>query len=237
MHRRIESPRPLFEAEPRQHLLEEVLLRRDRIVAVEEGVVCGLAGLAHDRRQLRAEHVEDRAYLRRLHPRLVLVEEGVVGRVARLLALGPAQRDAVHPPERREEDRKIGGRPRLQPRRLRLRALAQPGGGELGRDAPRLVPVTTHDSQQARVVGVVLEPIRQRLRALEQPSELVVDEALVDDSAQRRERLRARRSAERRHRRPLIPVEHAQRLLEIVDLGQALLQLGESLVHRPSTYR
>ena len=68
---------PFEEAEVAQDPVEELLLRRDREVALEEGVVRGLTRFAHDRRQLRTEHVEDRLHLGGLHPGLVLVEEDV----------------------------------------------------------------------------------------------------------------------------------------------------------------
>ena len=232
MHRRIEPPGALLEAEPRQHLLEELLLGRDRVVAVQERVVGGLAGVAHDRRQLRTEHVEDGSNLGRRHPRLVLVEEGVVGRVARLLALGPAERDLVDAPNAGRKTAKSEAARASSQAACAFELSREPGRRELGRHAPRLVPVAPHDPEQARVVRVVVELRRQWLGALEQPPDLVGDEALVDDPAERRERLRAGGRALRRHRRPLIPAQHAERPLEIVDLREAQLQLGEGVVHR-----
>ena len=71
------------------------------------------------------EHVEDRSHLGRLHPRLVLVEQRVVGRVTRLEVLGPAERDvrarAEAPGGRRRSRSPRAPRPRrLVPSRPRV---------------------------------------------------------------------------------------------------------------------
>ena len=47
MHGRVEAVRALREAEVAQDAVEELLLRCDREVALEEGVVSGLTRLAH----------------------------------------------------------------------------------------------------------------------------------------------------------------------------------------------
>ena len=70
-----------------------------------------------------------------------------------------------------------------------------------------------------------------RLRAIEQPPDLVVDEALVVDPPERREGLGTAAGAARRHHRPLVPAEHAQYALEVLDLGEALPELRERPVH------
>ena len=233
----IEPVRAVLEAEVAEDPGEELLLGLDREVALEERVVRRLARLAHDRGQLRPEHVEDRLHLGRRHPGLVLVEEGVVGRVARLHVLGPAERDVVHALQRRQEDREVVRLARLEPGDVRLAALARPGGRELGGHAPRLLPVAPRDADQARVVGVVAELLLERRHLVEQAPDLVRDEALVHEPGERRRGLRPGGSALRRHHRPLVPAEHAERPLEIVDLGQPLLQVRESGAHRPGTYR
>jgi hypothetical protein len=132
----------------------------------------------------------------------------------------------VNAPERRQEDPVVRRRARLEPRRLRLGALAQPGGRELRRDAPRLLPVAPGDADQAGVVGVVRERFLEWRQPFQQPSRLVVDEALVHDPAERGERLRACRRSTGRHHRALVPAQHAERSLQVVDLGETLPQLG-----------
>ena len=236
VHGRVEPVRAVCEAEVAQHAVEELLLRRDREVAFEEGVVGGLAGLAHDRGQLRAEHVEDRLHLGRRHPRLVLVEEGVVGRVALLHVLGPAERDVVDALERGPEDGEVVRLARLEPGDVRLAALARPVGGELGRDAARLLPVAAGDADQARVVGVVVELVLERRELVEQAADLVGDEPLVRDPGERGGHLRAGGGALRRHHRPLVPAGDRGGLLEVVDLGQPLLQIRQRGAHRDATY-
>ena len=157
MHGRVEPVGAVREAEVAQHAGQKLLLGRDREVAFEERVVGGLARLAHDRGQLRAEDVEDGLHLGCRHPGLVLVEERVVGRVALLHVLGPAERDVVDALERGPEDGEVVRLARLEPRDVRLAALARPGGRELGRDAACLLPVAAGDADQARVVRVVVE--------------------------------------------------------------------------------
>jgi hypothetical protein len=71
---------------------------------------------------------------------------------------------------------------------------------------------------------------------VEQPSDLVRDEVLVDDAGERCRGLRAGGGALGRHHRPLIPAQHAERALEVVDLRQALLQIRKCLVHQQQTY-
>ena len=215
-----------------QDAVEELLLRRDREVALEEGVVRGLARLAHDRRQLRTEHVEDRLHLGRLHPGLVLVEEDVVRRVARLHVLRPAQRDVVDALERRPEDGEVVRLARLEPGDVRLAGLARPVGFELGRNPARLLPVAAGDADQARVVGVVVALRLERRELVEQAADLVGGEPLVRDARERRGHLRAPGGALRRHHRPLVPAGDRCRLLKVVDLGQQLLQVGQRPGHR-----
>ena len=216
----------------RRTAFEELLLRRDRVVALEEGVVRGLAGVAHDRRQLRAEHVEDRLHLGRLHPRLVLVEEGVVGRVSRLHVLGPAERDVVDALERGLEDGEVVRLPRLQPGRVRVAALARPLRGQLGRNAARLLPVAAGDADQAGVVGVVVELGLERRELVEQPADLGRREPLVRDPREGGGHLGAGGGALRRHHRPPVPAGDRSTLLEVVDLCEPLLQVGECVGHR-----
>ena len=236
VHGRIEPERAFLEAEVVQHAVEELLLRRDRKVAFEEGVVRGLARLAHDRGQLRSQHVEDRLHLGRRHPGLVLVEEGVVGRVALFHALRPAECDVVDALKRGPEDREVVRLARLEPRDVRLAALPCPVGGELGRNAARLLPVAAGDADQARVVGVVVELVLERRELVEQPSDLVGREPLVRDPGERRSHLRACGRALRRHHRPLVPAGDRGGLLEVVDLRQPLLQIRQRRAHRDATY-
>ena len=236
MHGRVEPVGAVREAEVAHDPGQELLLRRDREVAFEERVVGGLARVAHDRGQLRAEHVEDGLDLGRRHPRLVLVEEGVVGRVALLHVLGPATRDVVDALQRGPEDGEVVRLARLEPGDVCLAALACPVGCELGRDAACLLPVAAGDADEARVVGVVVELRFVRRELVEQASDLVGDEALVRDPGERGGDLRAGSGALRRHHRTLVPTGDRGGLLEVVDLGQPLLQIRQRGAHRDATY-
>jgi hypothetical protein len=103
-------------------------------------------------------------------------------------------------------------------------------------NAARLLPVAAGDADQARVVGVAAELLLERRHLVQQPTDLVRDEALVDEAGERRRGLRAGGRPLRRHHRPLVPPEHPERALEIVDLGQTLLQIRKRSVHREQTY-
>ena len=106
---------------------------------------------------------------------------------------------------------------------------------QLGRHPARLLPVAARDADEAAVVGVVRERLDERLGRVEQPADLVVDEPLVRDAAERRELVGARVRAARRHRHALVPAEHAGRAPQVGDLGQPCAQLVERRRSRCST--
>ena len=85
-------------------------------------------------------------------------------------------------------------RPGVHPFRADLRHLA----AQLRRDQPRLLPVAPRDRDQAGVVGVRLEALLEA-HLLQQLTDLVADEELVLEPADRRERLRAQLAAVARH--------------------------------------
>jgi hypothetical protein len=236
MHRRIEPVGALLEAEVAQDRAEELLLGGEREVAVEKGVVCGLACLADDLDQLGPEDVEDGLHLGGRHSRLVLVQERVVRGVARLHQLRPAERDVVHALQGGQEDGEVVGLAGLEPRAVRLSGLTRPGGRKLGGHAACLLPVAPRDADEAGVIGVVVELGLERRELVEQAPDLVGDEALVCEARERRAGLGPCGRALRGHHRPLVPAEHAERAFEVVDLGEVLLQLCECRVHRGQTY-
>ncbi len=108
---------------------------------------------------------------------------------------------------------------------------------QLGRNAALLLPVAPCDADQAGVVGVVLERLFDGAQALEQSADLVVDELLVYDAADRREGFRTSGMAAGRHRHLLIPREHEERAGEVGDLGEALPERTKVGVHRGGLYR
>ena len=63
---------------------------------------------------------------------------------------------------------------------------------QLGGHPACLLPVAPRDADQARVVGVVRQRLLERREAVEQAPDLGIREALVDDAAERRERIGAR---------------------------------------------
>ena len=91
------------------------------------------------------------AHLLGRHPRLVLVEQRVVGvrEVLEALVVGgeaPRQLDVVL--ELRAQQREVGELARLAPRRLAERGGARQLGAKFGRDAARLLPVAGDDPDQ-----------------------------------------------------------------------------------------
>ena len=198
MHRRVEAVRALLEAEAAEHLGEQLLLRRDREVAVEERVVGRLA-----RVRARSRSAPAAARRTRPRPRAVFIpgsyssRNGVVRRVAGLHVLAPTGARASC--TRRKAGRKTVEVVRLaglEPGDVRLRGLACPSSGELGGDAAVLLPVAARDADQARVVGVVVELRPRAARARRAARRCRRDVALV-----RRAR-RASRRPQRGRERP-----------------------------------
>ena len=68
---------------------------------------------------------------------------------------------------------------------------------------------------------------------LEEYADLVGGKPLVGDPSDGGELLGAGRRAGPRHHRLLVPAEHARRPSQVDDLGEALLEFLEPLLHRP----
>ncbi len=228
---RVETPGAAFEAERRHHALGKAPLRiRVELALQEARVDRGRAGdeVAERRRQHR-EHLR---HLTGGHLRLVVVEQGRV-RVAvrRLEALGVAAAKLDVLAQVGQKAGEIRARAGVDPGMVP--ACARPGHllAQRGRDPPRLLPVAARDADEAGVVGVVLERFLQRREAVEQAADLVVREALVCQARQRRELVRPRLGAERRHRHALVPAEHPRRAPQVGDLGEPLLQVAQRRIH------
>jgi hypothetical protein len=136
-----------------------------------------------------------------------------------------------------EEEREVVVLARLGPDIVRLGSRAGHLGGELGRNAAQLVVVAAGGADQRRVVGVVVELLLVLGEILEQHADVVGDELLVRDLVERRQLLPADRAAAGRHHHGLVPEEHLQGPAQVVDLGQAGLQLVKTLFHRLSSAR
>src|SRR5581483_876148 len=237
MHGLIEAPGTLLQGEPLDHLARELLLRVERKVAMQAGIVHVHPALG-DRGDERADAVaqvpEHRRHLRRGHPGLEVVEQGVelVDEAFEALeAIG------VSPPELhvvlqvRQEGREVLIRTGLGPCVLGGRR----GAGELGpqvrRHPARLLPAPARDAHQARVDGAVVEALGLAPRCLDQAPQLVGDELLVTDPRQRRHLVGAGLGPGRGHLRPLVPAHESSGSTEIVDLGQPLAKVLEAGCH------
>ena len=172
MHGVVHPPSRLVEAHPPDHLRDELPLALDRKPPVDHGLVdaVGVVGERRDHRhQLRLELGEQPRDLGALHPRLVVVEQHVVGALEALEAVHVTAGQLEVPLEVRDERREVRVRARLDPR-----LLAERGGpchlrGKLGRHADGLLATPLRDRDQARVVGIGVGPVELAARRVEQP--------------------------------------------------------------------
>ena len=175
---------------------------------------------------------EDLSHLDRLHPRLEVVEQSVVGLVdleaGRVLA---AKLDIAL--EVGTEELEVVRPPRLDPDREGLRRRPGLRLAELDRDVDLLLAVAARNPDQAGLVGVVVEALLVGPELFEQLAELLRDDLLVDDLRDGRELARPDRRALRGHHRLLVPARERAELGEIPQLGQPVAQLlVPRLAHR-----
>ena len=236
MHGGVEPPLRRVEAETPNHLELERLLPFEREADTAHGPLPVGAGGRHKRHLLLLETVEHRAYLRRLHSRLEVVQEDVVRLVVVVEALDVAAPELEVLPQRRQELREIRLLARLHPHGHRERGRTRHLGTQVGRNTTRLLPVAADDTDQAGLVRVVLQRLLEWRELLEESADLVGGERLVRDPPDRGQLLGADGAAARRHLHLLIPAEQRRRAIEILDLGDALLQFRHGL-HRREPYR
>ena len=117
MRRGVEPVRVGLEAERRDQLVGERLLPGAGVRGVAERRVRARLRPERDLPQRRAQDLEHRPHLVRLHPRLEVVEQRVVGVARRVEALGVGalelERALEQRPERREVVRLAGPSPRV----------------------------------------------------------------------------------------------------------------------------
>jgi hypothetical protein len=169
------------------HSSRELALDRDRERPSHERVVLGRRAGGDELAKCRGEHREDLADLGRLHPGLEVLEEHVVGVVVRREALDVPAAEIDHPLERGPERGEVRVLACADPHVVRLGRGLRELDRELGRHAPRPVPVVAGHANEAGVVGVVRERRGVRLELLEELAEAVVDEPLMDELLERAE--------------------------------------------------
>ena len=179
--------------------------------------------------QRRAQHREHLADLGREHPGLVVVEERRVRAVRPLEALDVLTLELEVRAQVGEKRGEVARAPRLDPGVMASCRLACHLRAKLGRHAPGLLPVAPRHPDEAAIVGVVRELLDERLARIEQAPDLVVDELLVCDPAERRKLLGACLGAARGHRHALVPAEDSRRVPEIGPLGKPDAELVERL--------
>src|SRR5918994_2616085 len=231
VHRRVEPPLGRVEAEALDHLELELLLALDRERGAAERTLPTLAHRGDERNLLLLQPVEDGPHLRRLHPRLEVVEEDVVRLVVVVEALDVAPPQLEVLAQRGQELGEVRFLPRLHPHRHRERRRARHLRPQLGGHASRLLPVTADEPDQARLVGVGVEFVLDRRELVEQATHLVGGERLVREPAHRRQLLGANARTAGRHLHLLVPAEQRRGPVEIVDLADPLLQGRERRFH------
>jgi hypothetical protein len=183
--------------------------------------------LGDQRRELLGELAEDVLQPRGRQPEVVVGQQRVVGPGGVVEARGVLARELDVAPQRRREGREVargaGGLPDV---------LALGGGAldlrrQLAGHAPRAVEVAAGDPHDLGIDAV--QP--GGLELVEPGADLAGRRALVREPLQGRELLGANSCSAGRHLHLLVPAEERRRPIEILDLGDALLQLGERGFH------
>ena len=120
-----------------------------------------------------------------------------------------------------EEERVVVLGARFRPDVVAVRGRTRHLGRQLGRDAPRFLPVAARGADQGSVVGVVVQLRLVAGEVVEQRPDLVRDELLVRDPVERRDLGAANGATAGRHHHGLVPEEDLLRSAQVVDLGQA----------------
>ncbi len=167
---------------------------------------------------MRLQIVEQASHLGRLHVPLEVVEHDVIGLVADVEAVDVALAQVEIRPQDRQEAGEVVVLARVDPDEVRKCGRARHLRAQVGRDAPRLLPVARDDADEARLEGVVLVLLGEVTRLVEQATDLGRGELLVGDSADGRELLGADRRAAARHHHLLVPRQQRHRLAEVADL-------------------
>ena len=228
---RIEPPGPGVESEALEHGQLEAPLALERIGPVAGGPFAVVGGAGDERHLLRLQPVEHDPHLGRRHAALEVVEQHVVRLVVAVEAVDVAPPQVQVGAQVRQEAREVRLGPCLRPHGQRQRRRPRHVRPELRGHLSRLLPVAPRHADQARLVGVVVLRFLERREPVEQEADLVRDEPLVREPVERRELLRPHRAAALGHLHLLVPGEQRAGLLQVVDLAQALLQLGVVRVH------
>src|SRR5581483_6710128 len=233
---RIDAPRLRAVAEEVDDLVVERDLLVDVEVAGEERVVdVAVAEVGDQLDELGLDLREDARHLGGLHLRLEVVEQDVVGLCLRAEALDVAVAQLHVPLHKRQEEREVRGRLRLEPPRRRLGGCARHLRAQLDRNLHRFLIVAPRDADERAVPRLRVEVAP--LELVEQAADLGIDEHLVRQLLQTRQVIRAMLEARRRHHRPLVPDEQVREHVERLRLGESRLQLLEGVGHWRSLTR
>ena len=226
----------MVEAEPFEHRQGEVALPGNRDLPVQARVVHAvgvLCDLRDEGNEAALELVEDFTDDVCLQALIEVVQQDVVLAVVAhaLEAVDVLVLEIDVLLQEREEDREVGFLACLDPGGESDRPGPCQLGAQLGRDPLCLLVVAARDADQAGVVGVGIEALLVVADILEQPADLVVDEKLVRETVERPQLLGPQRASLGGHHRVLVPAEDGSRHVQVVDSGQARLELFELLRH------
>ena len=227
----IEAPFGGVEAEPVDHFQLELLLTLDREADAAERTLSLGAGRRSQRDLLLLDPVEHGSHLGRLHAGLEVVEQHVVRLVVVVEALDVPPTEVEVGAQGRQELREVRVLSRLDPDGHRERRGARHLAAQLGGHAARLLPVATDEPDQARLVRVVRLRLLEAGELVEQAPHLVRGKGLVGDPVDGRQLFGADAGTAGRHLHLLVPAEKGRRAVEILDLADALLELGEGGLH------
>src|SRR2546423_2963477 len=229
MRRLVEPPLVVRVAEGADDLDPQLALRCRIEVAVEKGVVdlARVADLLDQRHELLLQLLEPFPDLGRLHQRLVLVEQDVVGAVGRRetgdVAMAQLELRLEVRAELLEVRMLLRGAPRGEPESGRTPHVAD----ELRRNAHCLLVLAPRRPDEAGLEGVVVGALLEPSQLLEELPDPVVDEALLREPADGREGFGACLRTAGRHHHALVPEQQRRGLGQVADLGQALPQALE----------
>ncbi len=203
------------------------------VLAVQEVILhlFGGSDLLEQLDLLGAQVLEDDLDVGGLHPRLEVIQQGVVGMLGRREEGDVPLGEFYHLFEMRAEDGEFRFLTGFHP------GIEGFGGDdgrldhELGRDALGLFVIAGRDADQRRIVIGGIDTCKLGLEVFEQPSNLVRSELDLRQFAQRTELVPAGFGAALRHVGLLVPAEDRARIAQVGHLAQDLFELVQFLAH------
>ena len=199
--------------------------------SLQAGVVGGRSSrqLLDQRHEFLAQALKQRADRLHRHAVVGAVDQGIGDVLAIAHQLGRTAAEVEDSREVIGDGGEVVGRPRLGPCLIALGARRPPLGDELGRQLPRELEIAARDADESGLVAVGFERLGVWDERIEQAANLRVGETLVGEPRDGRLLAGAGGGTAGRHVGRLIPVQDRHRPVEVVDLGEAGLEVGKRL--------